>query len=248
MSDIYKAPESELTNREENSDFGSIEKGIAGDYSFSIGEAISEGWQLSKGKKRTVWLGMLLYMIAATAISFIIALITGYPVFDFEGTTEVSLATSTIYNVLVTFVEMPLAAGLMMIGIKIARGSETSGTEVFAHFDKIIPLIITNIIMGILILIGLFLLVIPGIYLMVAYMFAIPLIVDQNLGPWQALETSRKAITKNWFSFFGFTIATILILLAGFLALLIGAIWTLPLFFIAIGVAYRKVFGAPQGA
>lgn len=244
MSDIYKAPEAELASREENADFGSIEKGIAGDYTFSIGDAINEGWQLSKGKKRTVWLGILLYMIAMIAISVAAGLLTG--ALTAEGDT--SITQELIYNLITTIVGLPLAAGFTMIGIKIARGEETSGTEVFAYFDKIVPLIAVNFLMWIFIFIGLLLLVIPGIYLMFAYMFAIPLVVDQNLGPWQALEASRKAVTKNWFSFFGFILLILLIVLAGFLAVLIGSIWALPLTCIAFGIAYRKVFGGPQGA
>ncbi|WP_299942688.1 hypothetical protein [uncultured Microbulbifer sp.] len=244
MSDMYKAPQAELTTGEERGDFGSIEKGIAGDYSFSIGETISEGWRLSKGKKRTIWLGMLLYMVALLVITAVAGFITG--VFTAEG--DASITQGLIYNLITTIIGLPLAAGLTMIGIKIARGEETSGTEVLAYFDKIIPLVIVNFLMGLFILIGFILLVIPGIYLMVAYIFAIPLVVDQNLGPWQALEASRKAVTKNWFSFLGFLILALLIVLAGFLAVFIGTIWALPLIFIAIGVAYRKVFGGPHGA
>ncbi|WHI51497.1 hypothetical protein P3339_01285 [Microbulbifer sp. MLAF003] len=248
MSDIYKAPEAELAGEGGTSDSGSLEKGIAGDYSFSIGEAISEGWQLSKGKKRTVWFAIILYVIAIAAISFVAGLLTGYPAFDPVEAGNASLSSTIIYNLITAIVGVPLVVGMMMVGIKIARKEETSGTEVFAHFDKIVPLCVTYIIMSILMGIGFLLLVIPGIYLAVAYMMALPLVIDQNLGPWKALEASRKAITKNWFAFLGFFIVLLLIYIAGGLALLIGLIWAIPLASIAYGVAYRKVFGGPQGA
>ncbi|WP_444903368.1 hypothetical protein ACJJIU_17735 [Microbulbifer sp. CnH-101-E] len=248
MSDIYKAPESQLAENSEAGDFGSLEKGIAGDYSFSIGEAINEGWQLSKGKKRTVWFAIILYIIAIAATSFVAGLLTGYPAFDLTGAASASLSSTIIYNLITGIVGVPLAVGMMMVGIKIARKEETSGTEVFAHFDKIVPLCVTYIIMSILVGIGFLLLVIPGIYLVIAYMLALPLVADQNLGPWKALEASRKAITSNWFAFLGFFIVLILIYLVGGLALLIGLIWALPLASIAYGVAYRKVFGGPQGS
>ena len=32
-----------------------------------------------------------------------------------------------------------------------------------------------------------------------AYLLAIPLVVERGLSPWQALEASRKAITQHWF-------------------------------------------------
>ncbi|MFS1525857.1 hypothetical protein ACL7TT_17415 [Microbulbifer sp. 2304DJ12-6] len=248
MSDMYKAPQAELTTGEERGDFGSIEKGIAGDYSFSIGEAISESWRLSKGKKRTVWLAVLLYIIALGVISYVAGLITGYPPFDPMEARNASISSAILYQILTIIAGVPLAAGMLMVGIKIARGEETSGTEVFAHFDKIVPLVLATAIMYILVGIGLVLLVIPGLYLIVAYIMAVPLIVDQNLGPWRALETSRKAISKNWFTFFGFLIVMVLLYIAGAIPLLIGLIWVVPLLSIAYGVAYRNMFGGPSRA
>ncbi|AWF83048.1 hypothetical protein BTJ40_20730 [Microbulbifer sp. A4B17] len=248
MSDIYKAPEANLANSSESDDSGSIEKGIAGDYSFSIGETISEAWERTSGNKGTIWVGAILYGVATIAISLVAALITGgAAAFSLGSAPESTSAIAGIlYQLIVTIGCAPLAVGMTMIGIKIARDEKTSGTEVFAHFDKIVPLGIATILLYLLVGIGMVLLVIPGIYLAIAYLLTMPLVADRNLGPWEALETSRKAITKNWFAFLGFFIVTMLIVIAGGLALLIGLIWALPLCIIAIGVAYRKVFGVPN--
>lgn len=244
MSDIYKAPEAELTTGEESGSYGSLEKGVAGDYSISIGDIFGEAWRRTKGNKGTVWLGLLLYIVSVAIISFVAGLISGYPPFDPQAAMEASGTSQVIYQVLVTVAGAPLMAGMMMIGIKMARDETVSGTEVFAHFDKIVPLAIGIILMYILCAIGFVLLVLPGIYLLVAYMMITPLIVDKGLGPWAALETSRKAITKHWFGFFGFLIVCLLLYIAGALPLLIGLIWVLPLLTIAFGVVYRNMFGA----
>lgn len=246
MNDIYKAPDAELTSGEENGTYGSLEKGVAGDYSLSIGDVIGEGWRRTKGNKGTVWLGALFYIVAAAAINFIAGLVSGYPAFDPQAAMGTSLTSQLIYQVLVAVASAPLLAGMMMIGIKIARDESVSGTEVFAHFDKILPLAAGMILMYILSTIGFILLILPGIYLVVAYTLAIPLIVDKGLGPWAALETSRKAITKHWFGFFGFLIVCLLLYIAGALPLLIGLIWVVPLVSIALGVAYRNIFGGPE--
>lgn len=246
MSDIYKAPESQLTAEEESGSYGSVEKGLAGDYSITIGEIFSEAWRRTKGNKGTVWLGLLLYVVAVGVISYLAGLISGYPALDPRAAAEASGSSQAIYQLLMAVAVAPLAAGLMMIGIKIARNESVSGTEVFAHFDKILPLAAATILMYILCAIGFVLLVLPGIYLLVAYTLTMPLIADKGMGPWQALETSRKAITKHWFPFFGFLIVVLLMYLAGFLALLIGLIWVLPLLAIAFGIVYRNIFGGPQ--
>ncbi|WP_444906959.1 hypothetical protein ACJJIQ_19000 [Microbulbifer sp. ANSA003] len=245
MSDIYKAPEANLANSPVSDDSGSIEKGIAGDYSFSIGETLSEAWQRTSGNKGTVWVGALLYFVAIIAITIVATLITGGTA-AFSPDSNPGPFAEALSQLIVTFAGAPLAVGMTMIGIKIARDEQTSGTEVFAHFDKIVPLGFATIVMYLLIGVGLILLIIPGIYLMIAYLMTMPLIADRNLSPWEALETSRKAITKNWFAFLGFAIVMILIFLAGSIPLLIGLIWAIPLCSIAFGVAYRKVFGVPN--
>lgn len=248
MSDIYNAPEAQLTSGDKSGSYGSLEKGVAGDYAISIGEIISEAWRRTKGNKGTVWLGVLLYIVAQAVLMYVAGVISGYPAFNPAAAAEVPLTPQLIYQLLVAVVGAPLFAGMVMIGIKIARDKPVSGTEVFAHFDKILPLAVASVLMYILIIIGLVLLILPGIYLLVAYMLALPLIVDKGLGPWQALETSRKAITKHWFPFFGFLIVLLLLYLAGALALLIGLIWVVPLLTIAYGVVYRNIFGGPENS
>lgn len=246
MSDIYKAPEAQLTTGEESGSYGSLERGMAGDYSISIGDIFGEAWRRTKGNKGTVWLAVLLYFVAFVVVSFVAGMITGYSSFNIEQQADASFGSMISYQILVNLIAAPLTAGMMMIGIKMARDEKTSATEVFAHFDKLLPLVVANIIMSILVTIGLFLLVLPGIYLAVAYMLTLPLIVDKGLGPWQALETSRKAITKHWFAFFGFLIVALLLYIAGALPLLIGLIWVLPLLAIAFGVVYRNIFGGAE--
>lgn len=246
MSDIYKAPDAELTSGDESGTYGSLEKGIAGDYTLSIGDICSEAWRRTKGNKGTIWLAVLFYAIAAAAISFIASLVSGYTAFDPQAAANASLVSQVIYQVLVAIAGAPLGAGIIMVGIKIARDESASATEVFAHFDKIVPLAAGMIMVYFLITIGFLLLVLPGIYLAVAYTLALPLIVDKNLGPWQALETSRQAITKHWFGFFGFLIVCLLLYIAGAIPLMIGLIWVIPLVSIAIGIAYRNIFGGPE--
>ncbi|GAB2875267.1 hypothetical protein ACCI51_05340 [Microbulbifer echini] len=252
MSDIYQAPQAQLAEGEESGDFGSIEKGIAGDYSFAIGEILSEAWERTSGNKGTVLIGALLYVVGSIGISIVAGLLTGAggaAVLGMGSTDQASQSMffgALIYQLIVIIAGAPLAVGMAMIGIKIARGEQTSGAEVFSYFDKIVPLGIGTIIMYLMIMLGSLLLVIPGIYLAIAYLLAMPLIADRNLGPWQALETSRKAISKNWFAFFGLIIVLLLTYMAGSLALLIGLIWAIPLCSIAYGVAYRKIFGSPH--
>ena len=45
-------------------------------------------------------------------------------------------------------------------------------------------------------------LVIPGIYLFVAWLFSVPLVADKGLEFWSAMELSRRTVTRVWFQVF----------------------------------------------
>lgn len=248
MTDVYKTPSANLVDKVELEGYGSLERGIAGQYQFSIREIIGEGWQKTKGAKGTVWLAMLLYCIVAIPVSigipFVLSLLglSTEPV-PGEPVSGAVLGGIVVSQLLVIFVIMPMYAGLFMIGLKIAAGAPASATDVVGYFHKIITIFITIIVMYIMLAIGFILFVIPGIYLLFAYYLAVPLVVEKDLGPWQALEASRKAVSKRWFRFVGLNIALIVIMMVSAIPLGIGLIWTLPLAFIAYGIAYRNIFG-----
>lgn len=113
----------------------------------------------------------------------------------------------------------------------------------FSGFHYFVPLILIAIVGGILTSFGYVLLLIPGIYLSVAYMFGGMLVLDRKLEFWQALETSRKIITKEWFSMFGFLILLVLLNFVGVLALGVGVIVTSLITGCALTAAYHDIIG-----
>mgnify|MGYP001296924804 CR=1 FL=1 len=81
---------------------------------------------------------------------------------------------------------------------------------------------------------------------MVAYSLALVLVVDKDFGPWEALETSRKAIQKCWFSVLGLWIVLGLILVVAMIPMGVGLIWAVPLTMLCVGVLYRNLFGLSE--
>ena len=66
------------------------------------------------------------------------------------------------------------------------------------------------------------------------------------MGVWEALETSRKAITQYWWRYFGLMIVALVLIIIGAIPLLIGLIWVLPIVAIATGEVFAKTFGSPE--
>jgi hypothetical protein len=87
-----------------------------------------------------------------------------------------------------------------------------------------------------------FLCILIGMVLYLFWVFAFPLIIDKRMHFWEALETSRKAVMRNFLSIFGLFIIGGLLILAGVLACCIGVFFTLPIFFGSIAYAYEDLF------
>jgi len=230
--------------------FGSVEIGIEGRYDLSISAILDEAWKKIDGNKGTVWLAWICMVVILVAFSAIVqVLLMRFGVGHVEGNPVMTnLLVSSIGKFLGLFVSVPLGAGFTMLGIKMAVNAPVKWDELFNYFEKVLVLIGTTLLMYLLIAIGFCLLVLPGIYLAFAYSLAIPLVVEKNLSPWEALETSRKAITHNWFKLFGLYFLFGLIVLISAIPIGIGLIWTVPMSALLIGVVYRTIFGYEREA
>jgi len=253
MSDIsssnpYAAPTSALQETPRDTQVPSIEEALSRGYDFTIGDLLSEAWQRVKGTKGIIIGGFVVFYAVLLVASFLIG---GF--FGILGVVSdspmLTVVVEMVVGIFASALAYPFMAGINMIGIRRAADQPISFNDIFSHFGRTVPLVITAIISMLLIYLGMILLIIPGLYLAIAYMLAIPLVVERGLSPWQALETSRKAITQHWFKVFGLFLLLGLITGISAIPLGIGLVWTIPLFTVAIGILYRTIFGvlpAPQ--
>jgi len=224
MVDIYKAPEAQLTKPTSVGEYGSIEIGTSGAYRFHYKETFSEAWKLVKGAKLSFFIAGILYWLVYVLVAMGIGLIL----------TAVGLSVPDPISGAIPEGATAAAAG---------AGQVLSSIVIFSKYGYIVSLFFTTVLYYLLVAIGFVLLILPGIYLSIAYLMAFPLVTEKNLGPWRALETSRKAITKKWFKFFGFCILLLLIVVVSLIPLGIGLIWSAPFVMIAYGIVYRNMFG-----
>ena len=139
---------------------------------------------------------------------------------------------------------MPMIVGITIMGIRHSQGKQVTAGSIFNHFHRAPAAILCYFLMIVMIMIGYVLLILPGIYLSFAYMYALPLVVEKDMGAWRALETSRKAITRMWFRATGFLLLISLILTLGMIPLGIPLIWFVPWLTLAYALVYFKLFGA----
>ncbi|TAK49639.1 MAG: hypothetical protein EPO28_00510 [Saprospiraceae bacterium] len=73
-----------------------------------------------------------------------------------------------------------------------------------------------------------FLLLLPAVYFAVAYNWAYMFVVFYKMSFWDAMESSRKVISKNWMIIFLFLFVSGLIAAAGIIVLCVGILVTFP--------------------
>ena len=224
-------------------DQGSLEKAVNGDYSFTVGEVLSEGWEKVSGVKLKIIGAMFIYIMIVVLTTGIISLFLDAEVYYDAKQYIQGVAVDTIVGWIASPVTIPLSVGMLLLGYARANDEEVRLDTIFDYYVLVWPLVFASILITILTYIGFALLLLPGIYLSIAYSFALPLMVDKKLDIWGAMEVSRQAVTKHWFTIFGVNLTLVFIVTLSAIPMGIGLIWSVPLLMITQGVMYRKMFG-----
>jgi len=137
----------------------------------------------------------------------------------------------------------PLFMGNFIVSAKLLQRQTPAFRDFFSGFYFFWPLFLLSLVVSVFIGIGVILLIIPGVYLAIAYLFASCLVVDRRLDFWPAMELSRLTVNPRWFGYFAFTLLLTLLNLAGALPLGLGLLVTIPWSFCAVTAAYADLFG-----
>ena len=187
-----------------------------------IGKAISRGWALVRDN-----MGVL---IGATVLGWLIT---------------AGLAFVPVVGWVVGIVVL---GGLDYIFIRRIRGEEVQVGDVFAGFNlAFLHLTLAGLVKSLLTSLGFVLCVLPGIYLGVGYVFALPLVIDKKMEFWPAMEVSRRVVHHHWWSIFALAIVVSLIVVAGVLACGVGVLVAVPIASASLMYVYEDLFGTePQ--
>lgn len=199
-----------------------FEQLIQGDYQVTISEWLKKGWELFKKDAGTT--------VVFTIIALIVYVLAGYLL---------------PFGIASTAISLPLFAGFIIIALMLYRNQKTEFVRYFWGFRHLVPLLLFTIVSMVFILIGTMLLVVPGIYLTVAYLFAPYLIVDKNIDFWPAMEISRKKVNKHFFGMCAFCVVLLAINILGCIPLFLGLFVTLPCSIYAVAAAYEDIFSDP---
>lgn len=199
---------------------GEMERLVGREYDTSAGECLRRGWALVR-RDPSIYLGFTALALVGTAV------LTHLPV----------------AGPLLALASAPLWAGIHAAAFRSLAGREVSFADFFKGFATFLPLVLAGLVTGLFVGAASLLLIVPGVYLAVAYLFTFPLIVDRQIDFWQAMEVSRRVVTRRWTRAFGLAFLLVAVNLAGLLALGVGLLVTLPTTLCALSIAYGEVFG-----
>lgn len=126
----------------------------------------------------------------------------------------------------------------------LARGNKRiEFSDLFMGFNKARNLILLNLLIFSIVFVGFLMLIIPGIYFAVSYVFSHFFVWFFDRDPYQAIGLSRKVVSGN----FGQIFLLLLILgginLLGIMALGIGILITMPYSFCVVYAAFDDIIG-----
>jgi hypothetical protein len=195
-------------------DFKSKDQGLFNDdYQVKIESYLRRGWELLRKRTDYFVLFTLVFFIGSS-IPFIDIILIG-----------------------------PLSGGFLLVAHYLALDKQVIFDDFFHGFKHFAGLFLFTLVSLILIFLGFLALILPGIYLTVGYVFAPFFIVFSGMDFWEAMETSRKLVHRQWFSFFGFLLVLVLINFFGFLLLGIGLLISVPLSYCAMYAAFDDIVG-----
>lgn len=216
----------------------SVRKALAGEYDFEVKAVLKEGWEITQRDKMAMLQGMgvtVLIALMVIAFAYEYSLQKGI---DFNAT-GFRAARDIIMMILVA----PFAAGLMMMGVNASIGAKVRGSHVIQYLHKAFSIIVASVLISAFVQIGMLFFILPGLYLIIATGFTIPLVLDKGFMPSRALLISIKVVNKQWRKFVQLYLIFFALLLLVFATFGLAMIWVAPFYYNAKGLLYRDIFG-----
>lgn len=92
---------------------------------------------------------------------------------------------------------IPLFIGFQMLFVNAKRGKKISANDILAPISRFFSLFFGNLAIGILILFGLLLLIVPGLAWAAWWLYAILFIYDKNMHIEDGMKASKDIVRKN---------------------------------------------------
>jgi uncharacterized membrane protein len=137
----------------------------------------------------------------------------------------------------------PVMASYFHMAHLASRNELIEFPDLFKGFEKTGTLLKLNLLIFLVVLLGLTMLFIPGIYFAISYTFSHLFVWFYDKDPTEAIRLSRKAVSGNFWQILLLFLILAGINLLGIIALGIGVLLTMPFSFCVVYAAFDDIIG-----
>ena len=198
----------------------------------SISSVVGNAWEYFKANASVLIVALFIYVLISGAAGLMTDILESQPVLEF------------IASVIETFLNLIMGLGFARILLDTVDNKEVKLNTLFENRSPLIILhyVVGSILIGVIIIAGLILLVIPGIYLAARLSFLTYVLLEQEDYDFlKAISTSWEMTENHVWDLVGLGLVAFLIVVAGILALGIGLIIAIPITGVMSAIAYRAL-------
>jgi hypothetical protein len=140
----------------------------------------------------------------------------------------------------------PVLAGFYLASDNLRQGKPVEVKDLLQGLNLFIPLLLVTLLVSLVTAIGFLLLILPGIYFSVSYLFAHLFVLFYDVPATEAIHLSRKTISGNFPKMLLLWLVLAGINMLGALAFGVGLLITIPFSFCVIHAAFDDIIGIPK--
>lgn len=148
---------------------------------------------------------------------------------------------SQFLSFLITLVQLFLSLGFTKIMLLLVQDKYVEVADMFNNFRPFLSYFVASFLYGLAVMVGLLLLVIPGIIIAIRFQFYPYFIIEEDVSSFTALQKSYNLSQNLTLELFLFGIVVIALNLGGILVFGVGIVLTYPLTTMATAVVYKSL-------
>ncbi|CAB5002565.1 unannotated protein [freshwater metagenome] len=199
-----------------------------------VGAAIGYGWKKFTENVGPFIILMIAVFVAAVVLQLLRVLLTP------SNGGLLALVWSSFLGAAIYIALLIVQAGVWRAGLAVTRG-ETPSPSMLVETGNMVPYILTVIVVGIGLFIGILLCVLPGLIWLIFTAYAPLLALDKGMSPIDAIKGSINWVKENFGEVFLILLVSYLVYLAGACLCGVGALVSAPVSLVAVVYSYRAL-------
>lgn len=205
---------------------------------WGVWDSIAFAWDRAKADLGTVMGALIVGGLISNALQSV-----GQVISNIDQNDQAIQGIVLVLNLLNVIVSTFMTGGMTLFAIKVARGDPYEFGDIFKGGPFFLSILGANILMGLGILFGMVLLIVPGVILGLGWAMTIPLIVDRQTGVLDGMKESWGLMEGHKLSLFLWGLLAALLMIVGLLACCVGAFVVGPIVQIAFAYIYLRISG-----